>query len=309
MTFEKIQQAALGTDFEGKLIHTLDREFPDIVAAGYFGVEVKATRKDAWTSIGNSVLESSRVKSVEKIYIFFGKLGGLPDVMFRNYEDCMRGIAVTHYPRYQIDMQLAAGNSIFELMNVDYNTMRTSANPVAYVRKYYKTKMREGDALWWVDDDSEDAQAHEPVIRNFSSLDAETKDQIKAELFVLYPEIFSNSTNKFKQVPAYLAARYGVVSANVRDIFTAGGKVTLQDDKENEFQVPQVVGELVRLAPLINQIIAKSSTDDLRNAWRRHVDDGASVKAEWLYELNKHSAFSAERMRLSDIFEKSSIKS
>ncbi len=45
MTFENSVLSAKKTPFEGKLKHTDDREFPDIIAAELFGVEVKATKK------------------------------------------------------------------------------------------------------------------------------------------------------------------------------------------------------------------------------------------------------------------------
>ena len=50
--------------------------FPDIVAEHYYGVEVKTTEKDHWISTGSSIVESSRIRDVEHIYMLFGKLGG-----------------------------------------------------------------------------------------------------------------------------------------------------------------------------------------------------------------------------------------
>ena len=83
IVYENAKGCARGTSLDDRIIHTADRDFPDIVAADYYGIEVKATKKNDWTSIGNSVLESSRVSTVEKIYMFFGKLGGHPDIRFR----------------------------------------------------------------------------------------------------------------------------------------------------------------------------------------------------------------------------------
>lgn len=302
LVFNEMCIIAKDTSFQDKLVHTADREFPDIVAAGCYGVEVKATKKDAWTSIGNSVLESSRVSSVEKIYILFGKLGGVPDVICRKYEECMRGIAVTHYPRYQIDMKLPEGQSIFDHMGVTYTTMRNDKNPVRHVRSFYKSQMSEGDALWWIDDGDESAPELSPVIRNYSSLDSSTRDSIKAELFILYPEILSNSSNKYRHVPAYLASRYGVVCSNVRDIFTAGGKVTLSDQSGGTFRAPQVVGELLRLAPLIEEKIAQKTAEELTNNWGHHVNDKMSVKDLWLSEIDKHSASIGLTPHLSTLY-------
>lgn len=304
LVFNEMCSLSEGTHFQGELIHTADREFPDIVAAGYYGIEVKATKKDGWTSIGNSVLESSRITSVEKIYILFGKLGGVPDVIYRGYEECMRGIAVTHYPRYQIDMKLVSGQSIFDHMNVSYDTMRSDKNPVRYVRNFYKSQMSEGDALWWIDDGDDSVPELSPVIRNYSSLDSDTRDGIKAELFILHPEILSNSSNKYKNVPAYLASRYGVVCANVRDIFTAGGQVILQNVDGAEFRAPQIVGELLRLAPLIDIKILQKTAVELSNSWGHHVNDSQSSKELWLSEIDRHSSTLGLDARISDLYER-----
>ncbi len=130
IVYENARSCARATKLDGEIIHTADREFPDIIAADYYGIEVKATKKDDWTSIGNSVLESSRISSVEKIYLFFGKLGGNPDIKYRDYEACLKGISVTHYPRYQIDMNLPNGDSIFDKMNIPYDDLRHMNNPI-----------------------------------------------------------------------------------------------------------------------------------------------------------------------------------
>ena len=82
--------------------------FPDIMATNYCGVEVKSTKDDKWTSIGSSIVESTRNATVENIYMLFGKLGGNPpEFKLKPYQDCLSEIAVTHSPRYVINMELS----------------------------------------------------------------------------------------------------------------------------------------------------------------------------------------------------------
>lgn len=288
ITYENAVLNARETPFEGKLVHTADREFPDIVAAGLFGVEVKATKKDDWTSIGNSVLESSRIDTVEKIYMFFGKLGGTPDIKYRNYEDCLRGISVTHYPRYQIDMLMSEENSIFTKMGVDYETIRSSSNPVTAIRAYYKSQMKEGDALWWIGDDVEDMPSLSPIIKNFSSLDRDTRDEIKADMFAYFPELLSDSTKKYERIPAYLASQHGVVTANLRDNFTAGGQVEVTHEGDS-FRVPQVVGELLRLAPRVRKCLGVKNQVQLSNYWQKHIENFTTAEEVWLREIDRNT--------------------
>ena len=271
MVYEEAKGCAKGTKFEDELVHTADREFPDIVAADYYGIEVKATKNDSWTSIGNSVLESSRVVGVEKIYMFFGKLGGKPDIRYRNYEECLKGISVTHYPRYQIDMNLPKGNSIFEKMDVPYDTVRNMDNPIKVIRNYYKTQMSEGDSLWWIDDDGDNIPALSPVIRNYSTLSAKEKDSIVASIMAFFPEVFKqNAPKKYERIPAFLVSQYGVVCQNVRDLFSAGGQVELKYNGEKVF-VPQVVSRVSGLANGIKKRIEGKTKEELENLWGHKI--------------------------------------
>ena len=101
--------------------------FPDILVGRNFGVEVKSTNKDHWTSTGSSIVESTRDKDVECIYLLFGKLGGdIPEFRCRPYPDVLSEVAVTHSPRYRIDMTLGAGETIFDKMGVSYEDLRSS---------------------------------------------------------------------------------------------------------------------------------------------------------------------------------------
>lgn len=302
LTYENAVLKALETPFEGKLVHTADREFPDIVAAGLYGIEVKATKKDDWTSIGNSVLESSRISTVEKIYMFFGKLGGSPDVMYRNYENCLRGISVTHYPRYQIDMLMKEENSIFKKMGTDYDTIRNSSNPVSAIRAYYKSQMKEGDALWWIGDDIDEMPSLSPIIKNFSSLDRPTRDLIKADMFAFFPELLSDSTKKYERIPAYLAAQYGVVTANLRDNFTAGGQVEVTHD-DTSFRVPQVVGEMLRLAKNIHACLESKNEVQMSNYWEKHIENFVTAEIAWLSQVDRNSLHMNLPFKISELYE------
>jgi hypothetical protein len=49
-------------------------------------------------------LETTRVEDVDRIYMMFGKLNKPVEVRFRPYECCLYEVAVTHSPRYLIDM-------------------------------------------------------------------------------------------------------------------------------------------------------------------------------------------------------------
>ena len=298
IVFENSLLASKGTSFENKLRHTTDREFPDIVAEKLFGIEVKATKKDNWQSIGNSILETSRVENIEKIYMFFGKLGGHPDIKYRNYEDCLKDITVTHYPRYKIDMLLPEGDSIFKKMNTTYDNLRSAMNPISLIRTYYKQQMNGGSALWWIDDDSDNMPALSPLIKNFSELSLKERDDIKAIIFCLFPEIFSTSINKFERIPAFLVSQFGVVSHNLRDYFTAGGQKFI-NYKHIDIKVPRIIFEFYQLRQKIRHVLLNTERTQLEEFWKISIKQSCDIETIYCNTLDQQREYLP---KLSDLY-------
>ena len=56
-----LNECAKGTVFANTIEKVSGQRFPDIVAARYYGVEVKSTKDNHWTSTGSSILETTRV--------------------------------------------------------------------------------------------------------------------------------------------------------------------------------------------------------------------------------------------------------
>lgn len=123
-------ELAIGTAFENSIEVIGGQKFPDIVAKKFYDVEVKTTTQNHWKTIGNSVLESTRVNDVERIFMLFGKLGKPIEFRYRAYEECLSEVVVTHSPRYLIDMNLEVGKTIFDKINTSYDTLRQNKNPI-----------------------------------------------------------------------------------------------------------------------------------------------------------------------------------
>jgi hypothetical protein len=119
--FESLCEVAKGTDFHKTIVLISGHRFPDIVLKKFYGIEVKTSKQEYWKSIGNSVLESTRVESIERIYIFFAKLTIPVGFKYRLYQDCLYDVAVTHSPRYLINMELNQGESIFDKIGISYS--------------------------------------------------------------------------------------------------------------------------------------------------------------------------------------------
>lgn len=217
---------ARGTCFEGTIVKISGQSFPDIVAAGYYGVEVKTTKSDKWKSTGSSILESTRVKGVERIFLTFGKLGGEPAFMSRPYEECLYEIAVTHMPRYLIDMQIRKGETIFDKMQIPYEDLRRMDDPTVPVAGYYRSQLKPGERLWWTGENTDDAVSMK--IRMWRELNPEEKKEYVAYGLVCHPEVFGG---KYDGFALFLASR-GVVNPHMRDLFSSGGKEAFEMDGE-----------------------------------------------------------------------------
>ncbi len=260
---EVMIEGAKGTEFEGTIRQTGIAAFPDIVANGYFGVEVKMTIKDHWHSTGNSVLESLREADVQRIYIMFGKMGGEPDVKYRLYQECLPEVSVTHSPRYRIDMNLPEGESIFDKIGVSYDELRTSEDTIKQIKSYYRGLLKEGEGLWWIDEESE---APSPVIKQFRTLDPIDKEKFKVDCMIFFPELFKNRAN-YDRAATYLVTEFGAVSASLRDEFSAGGRREVLVARERR-PVSQVLSQLRGYAPRIASQINEIDEDLLRFYWQ-----------------------------------------
>lgn len=277
----QMNEAAHGTPFAHSIRQTSDNAFPDIVARRYFGVEVKMTKKDDWRSTGNSVREFSRVDGIERIYMLFGKFGGTFDVRTRPYQKCLSEVAVTHSPRYLIDMKLADGHSIFDKMGTSYDALRHDPQIIPRIKSYYRSQLKEGQELWWLQDDT----ALSPIIKPFSGLTEAERHRLKLESFVLFPEILGGSRTKYERVAAYWIAEHGVVSASMRDNFTAGGRVELP----GLGSVSRIESMLFECAKDIAALIREIDEGKLLHYWR--VPEISEDRlAQWLSLLDERGA-------------------
>lgn len=271
MVAERMSYSARGSEFEGHVIQTGSHAFPDVVAKNFFGVEVKTTAANKWISTGNSVLETTRIDGVEKIYMFFAKFANPFDIKFRRYQDCLQDIGVTHSPRYKIDMNLAKGRSIFDKMGIDYDVLRKESNPIRRIKDYYRNSLADGEELWWIDPQAED-RLGSPIIKPLRNLSDTEKRQFMIEAIILFPEIFGDSTHKFERVAAYLVITRNVVSSNLRDLFTAGGKIEVMINGRI-LRLPRIYGHLRALASKIPDTLKMCEVSVLAHYWRSAIKE------------------------------------
>ena len=162
----------------------------------------------------------------------FGKLGGNPiEFLSKPYEQCLYGIAVTHMPRYLIDMRLNQGETIFDKMGVPYDDLRKMDNPIAPVAKYYRSQLKEGESLWWTGDSSDETVS--ATIKLWKNVSPEDKRKYTIFGCVNYPEVFGGNYDRY----ALWLTSQGIVDPHIRDQFSAGGQeeMLLSNGKKVKF--------------------------------------------------------------------------
>lgn len=228
---EAMEVGARGGVFEDSIKLVSGRRFPDIVANNIFGVEVKTSRQGSpWKCVGNSVLETSRIENVERIYMFFGKIISPPEFKFRRYEDCLYEVAVTHSPRYMVDMNTPNGETIFDKIGTSYDELRGEEKPIHRIMDYYRGIIGDDSDLWWLDTGDEDTRVSNIVIRFWNNLHNEERESLRYQILALFPEVIRKGhggDNKYNRAAAWLTTQKGIVCPSFRDMFTGGSRDTI----------------------------------------------------------------------------------
>ncbi len=252
-TIVAIKEQCVDTPFTPDDIQLISgQRFPDIVAGKHFGVEVKSTKENKWVSTGSSIVESTRVEDVNHIYMLFGKLGGNPiEFKCKPYQDCLYDIAVTHSPRYLIDMDISQQETIFSKMGIEYDKFRLLDNPINTVRTYYleKIKKEKKSAMpWWIGNDT----VTSPTLRLWSgkAFSQDEQNLYKAQLLILFPTEICNSN--YDHATLWLCIRYSIINTHFRDLFTAGGQVQIEN-----YNCPAIIKRILNLAPIIKRLLTE----------------------------------------------------
>lgn len=288
-SLKTIRYACNDTPFEAEEVMLISgQKFPDIVSNTYYGVEVKSTKADHWTSTGSSIVESTRDINVDDIFMLFGKLGGnTPEFRCRPYEEVLYDIAVTHSPRYLIDMELEKNRTIFDKMGTTYDELRKSPEAIDKVRRYYRNKAQAENKLempWWITADN--VEISQPFnIKLWNTLPDYLKDELQVKCMILFPEALNpaRSKTKYNQTTLWLCSYNQVVVRNIRDFYSAGGQITHVNGNSIS-PVPQVFNRIVKYSDRIKDALCNPS-DELRKLiedYNPQLLDGGNPYKKWL---------------------------
>ncbi len=297
-----LTENSLHTPFENSIKLISGQRFPDIVANDFYGIEVKTTKENHWRSTGSSVAEGTRVDSVERIYMLFGKMCDPIQFRCRPYEECLSDVVVTHSPRYLINMELGQGETFFDKIHVPYDELRKQDNPIKTVVKFYKSQLQQGERLWWMgdDDDEQEKQASNIILRLWNYLKEEEKENLKLQAYCLFPEMFGYHGDKFNRLAMWLAMEKGVVCPNVRDQFTAGGKSDIIINDQRLYNVPQIFLRLYMNLNNIKEMLCQFNADKLAESWNCAVNQNNKIEV-WKEQLIENNNSQELKIILNEI--------
>jgi hypothetical protein len=289
VTREVLQQEGIAID-----AYPHPQAFPDI-SIGQFGIEVKFTLNDEWRSVANSVLETNRDHAVLYVYVVFAKMGGVPDVKWRAYEESVMHVRTSHVPRFEV--QIDAAKSLFEIMGITYEEFRLLAmsEKMRHIRRYARSRLKKGERLWWLEDDP-DAEHSLPIqARLFTELQSEEKIKLRAEAIILCPQILKSgrSRNKYDDVALFLLTYHGVLCHQARDLFSAGSVGNPQNDDEGGLYISRM---LALMEPELEDAAQRLEASLFEEYWGENVAPSKRMK-HW---IQKADHFAQGRWRPSE---------
>lgn len=265
-----------------KVEQTPKFSFPDIEIDGIYGVEVKTTNKDHWTSTGSSIIESTRKPNIIDVYLLFGKLGGeRAEFLCKPYGNCLSEIAVTHSPRYRINMTLPNNENILSKMGIQYDNFRKldDREKIETVKRYYTHVANGKEMPWWMGSDESDTV---PInLKLYGDVENDRKNEIITTLYILFPEIFDSN---YERVILYLCSNLNIVCKNVRDLFTSGGSISKLGDKQLADKAPQIILQLYNLRYKLLHMLREPPTQllqDIKTYWNIVVEVD-KIEHKWI---------------------------
>lgn len=280
-----MSETARGTAFEGSIELISGQKFPDIVANKYYGIEVKTTTQNHWKTTGNSVMENTRVGDVERIFMLFAKLAKPIEFRIRPYEEVLSEVVVTHSPRYLIDMNLEKGKTIFDKINIPYDTLRKKDNPIRPIVDYYRSKLKPGEELWWMDTKSDIGGIR---MQFWSNVPTHKQEYLRRKSMVLFPEIFGKSQDKYSRIAFWLLSTENIVCPNVRDNFSAGGRTSLLIGNKTYQNVPRIYANLFNQIKEIINILDETPYETLSEYWSIRTTNAKKLN-DWIKLVSTHS--------------------
>ncbi len=283
-----VEESAKDLNLPWKIQYISGHKFPDIVARinerQAFGIEVKtlSTKSKSWKVMGGSIMESTRIPDVSRIQVFCAKQNPF-QIKYRPFEECVSNVAVTHSPRYMLDMNQDIQESLFNKIHKPYDDIRQMQNPFDAFKTYLieskktsKENETEDNPLWWYSPDVQEVSSQDieeqifaenlinSKIQFWSELSKKEKDHYKAEMLIKSPKVILGDYNNACK---WLLKAKGIINPSFRDTFSAGGQETIFGVK-----VPKIIANVYKWRSDIIEVLNNcDSPNDSFELWKEHI--------------------------------------
>lgn len=242
-----LKQATTNLGFDPAIIiHHGGHSFPDVsIKNSEIGIELKGSTSNRKFN-GNSVVASTMLPNLKKIFLFYW-IGSTGEIGYRDYFECVSTPVVTHSPRFQLDIDLKAGQSMFGLGQGKVGlTDKVVFGPDGIdsdliIKWMAENAIAKGETPWWISDDDSLPTGSTGLIR-CTNLPLNKRRAFMKSAFLAFPKIFDRtSPNKYNGLFEWAINVRSVLST--RDDYSAGGKVSISVPlfSKNRIEVPQVI--------------------------------------------------------------------
>lgn len=137
----------------------------------------------------------------------------------------------------------------------------------------------------------------------FRDLQPEAKVRLQQLAMLLCPQVFGIASNKFDRVNLVFLEFGPVLSSNIRDLFSAGGKASYVLPSGEDLEVRSIDNRLILWASVLEDHLARLPESTLERYWgERLKTTGAERLEQFLKLIDHHSQNAPISINLSTLF-------
>lgn len=153
------------------------------------------------------------------------------------------------------------------------------------IRKYARSRLKEGERLWWLADNEEVEHTLPMQARLYTSLSTEEKKRLRAEAVLLCPTIVGtrNSRHKYDDAVLFMMTYHGVLCHQARDLFSAGSVANPKNDDAGGVYIERA---LILLQDEMRKAAEHMEDELFLEYWGKKVPKGQRL-LEWLKKADE----------------------
>ena len=225
-----LKEATVSQGFDPeRIIHHGGHAFPDVSIAGTkIGIELKGSRT-GHTFLGNSVIASTMLPDLEKIYVFYW-IDDQEIIGYRDYFECVSGAQVTHSPRFVLDIEADPTECIFGNTPDKVGTIidvcfgKTGINHKKIIGWMRDQAIANGRDWWWINESPDvDVEVSGTLsIRRYTEIPSSKRESLMKTAFLCFPGVLKRGSRMYDDVLMWCLSTRNVLL--YRDAFSAGGR-------------------------------------------------------------------------------------